>query len=186
MKFTVGTIAAEVSTKQGPFFGSASQASESEMGTYEASVRFTTADGWVGDFAVVRFPIADMLMGRFVWTGGAVAAPYDRLNTAGNTTVKAIDAHWIVPVKAMRIKGKDYATLNRVTEKELDGLVDGSFRDLLGQFGAFDLERHGDLDPSAGRQIMNGLGLRMEAGNHALLGAMIAATRPLALVRGLP
>ena len=186
MRYTIETITLEVKELgpgEGTFFSAPSHTAEPEMGTYDAAVQFTTADGWVGDFAVVRFPKAGLLMGRFVWTGGVIAAPYDRLNTAGNTTVKEEGGKWLVPVKAMRKKGKDYPTLNRVTEEELDSLAGRSFRSLLGEFGAFELERHGDLDPSAGKTIINGLGLRMDAGNNALLGAMIAVTRPLALVR---
>ena len=186
MKFNVGTISAEVREAGGVYHGAASRAAEPEVGLYDASVLMTAADGWVGEFAVVHFPIAGMLMGRFVFTGGAVAAPYDRLNTAGSTTVKELNGKWIVPVKVMRKNGRDYPTLNRVNENELDGLVEGSFRDILGQFGDFALKRHGDIDPTAGKQIINGLGLQMDAGNNALLGAMIAVTRPLALVRGLP
>lgn len=185
MQFSIQNISVEVRNEEGNFFASPAHGAEPEAGHYDAVVRFTTNDGWVGDFAAVSFPHAGMLMGRFIWTGGAISAPYDRLNTAGNTSIKEVGGHWIIPVKAMRKGGKDYPTLNRVSEEELDSLVGGSIRAVLQPLGEFELERLGDLDSTAGKQIANGLGFRIPVGNHELLGAMIATTRPLALVKGL-
>ena len=183
--YTLHTITVDVRAESGGFHSAPAHNTEPETGTYDSIVRFSSADGWVGDFAVVHFPVADITMGRFIWTGGVVAAPYDRLNTAGNISVKTVDDRWLVPVRAMRLGGKAYPTLNRITEDELDTLTASSFRDLLARFGDFELGRYGDFLPSAGKQIVNGLGLTMDQGNTALLGAMIAVTRPVALVKGL-
>lgn len=183
--YTIHTITVDLRPEPGVFHSAPAHNTDAETGHYDSVVRFTSADGWVGDFAVVHFPVADITMGRFIWTGGVVAAPYDRLNTAGNISVKTVDDRWLVPVRAMRFGGKSYPTLNRITEEELDALTGSSFRDFLRHFGDFELGRYGDFLPSAGKQIVNGLGLRMEKGNTALLGAMIAVTRPVALVRGL-
>ena len=183
--YTLGSISVDFVAQSGVFDSSPAHNTEPETGTYDSIVRFSSADGWVGDFAVVHFPVADITMGRFIWTGGVVAAPYDRLTTAGNISVKTVDDRWLVPVRAMRLGGKAYPTLNRISEEELDTLTGSSFRDLLARFGDFELGRYGDFLPSAGKQIVNGLGLTMDQGNTALLGAMIAVTRPVALVKGL-
>jgi hypothetical protein len=183
--YTLHTITVDVRTESGVFQSAPAHNTEPETGTYDTIVRFSSADGWVGDFAVVHFPVADITMGRFIWTGGVIAAPYDRLTTAGNISVKTVDDRWLVPVRAMRPGGKPYPTLNRISEEELDTLTGFNFRDLLARFGDFELGRYGDFLPSAGKQVVNGLGLTMEKGNTALLGAMIAVTRPVALVKGL-
>ena len=90
---------------------------------------------------------------------------------------------WITPLRAMKIAGKPWATLNRVSEEELDQLTGASFLDFVSGLGDVEVGRYGDFVPNAGKTVVNGLGIAVPAGQIAPLVGMIAVTRPIALVK---
>ena len=185
-EFTIDPISVEIGPELGKYEASPGQNFPVEVGTYSEAARMTHPSGWIAYFAVVTFPKAQKVMGRFVLNAGNDAPPLDKLKTSGNLDIQQQDGQWICTIRAMRHPpGKQWATLHQVTKDELDGLVSGDFNELMSRFGEVSIERYGDLNPGAGRNTMNGLGMRVAAGNFPAIAAMVAVTRPVALVKGL-
>ena len=156
-----------------------------EEATAAQSATFETMDGWLGNFGFFEFPKAGVIIGKFHWHRPPLVSPYDRLKNAGSTTVTRVGDRWVCPVRAMKIKGKPWPTLCSVTEEELDSLVGGSFEELVNSIGDVTMDTFGSLNPNAGKNVANALGLSVPAGAVEPLFAMIAVTRPLALIKKL-
>ena len=185
-QFVIDSISVDITAENGRFEAAPGQNFPVELGTYSETARMTHASGWIAFFAVVKFPQAEKLMGRFVLDAGAEAPPLDRLKTAGNLDVQEQDGRWVCTIRAMRQpRGKQWATLHQVTLEELDVLAGTNFELLIGEFGVTTVGRYGDLNPRAGKNTMNGLGMQVEKGNFGAIAAMVAVTRPLALLKGL-
>ena len=185
-EFNVQTINVKVLPEPGEYEDSPGQNLEKEIGYYDSVVHFSHQSGWLAHFAVVNFPRAGKLMGRFLWWGETTPPPLDKLNTSGNMEIKVVKDSWISPIRAMKQgKNKPYPTLHQVTEEELDGLVGESFRDFLSSFGSFRIGRYGAMNPGAGNNLKNGRGLASPAGNVDIIAALIAVTRPVALLKKL-
>ena len=185
-EFSVQTINVRVVKESGEYEDSPGQNLEKEVGTYDSVVHFSHQSGWLAHFAVVDFPKSGKVMGRFIWWGETSPAPLDKLKTSGNMEIKVSGDKWISPIRAMKQgTNKPYPTLHQITPDELDALVGGNFEDFLGKFGNFRIGRYGDLNPGAGNNLKNGRGLESEAGNVDLIAALIAVTRPVALVKQL-
>lgn len=183
-EFSVQTINVRVVKESGEYEDSPGQNLEKEVGRYDSVVHFSHQSGWLAHFAVVDFPKSGKVMGRFIWWGETSPAPLDKLQTSGNMEIKVSGDKWISPIRAMKQgTNKPYPTLHQVTPDELDALVGGSFEDFLSKFGNFRIGRYGDLNPGAGNNLKNGRGLESEAGNVDLIAALIAVTRPVALVK---
>jgi hypothetical protein len=146
---------------------------------------FETVDGWLGRFGFFEYPNEGTIVGKFYWHKDPLSPPYDRLKNAGSVSVVTAGDRWVVPLRAMMINGKDWATLNRVNDLQLDAVAGGSFRDLVGSLGDTDVALYGEMVPQAGKNVAGGLGMSVPAGHIAPLMGMIAVTRPLALVKKL-
>jgi len=146
---------------------------------------FETVDGWLGRFGFFEYPNEGTIVGKFYWHKNPLSPPYDRLKNAGSVSVVTAGDRWVVPLRAMMINGKDWATLNRVNDLQLDAVAGGSFRDLVGSLGDTDVGLYGDMVPQAGKNVAGGLGMSVPAGHIAPLMGMIAVTRPIALVKKL-
>lgn len=185
-EFSVQTINVRVLPESGEYEDSPGQNVEKEIGHYESLIHFSHQSGWLAHFAVVNFPRAGKLMGRFVWWGETSPAPLNKLNTSGNMEIKQVGDSWISPIRAMKQgSNKPYPTLHQVTIDDLDLLVGESFEGFLGRFGTFRIGRYGDMNPGAGNNLKNGRGLASPAGNVDLIAALIAVTRPVALIKQL-
>jgi hypothetical protein len=186
VEFSVQTINVKVVQESGEYEDSPGQNLDRETGYYDSIIHFSHQSGWLAHFAVVNFPQAEKLMGRFVWWGEVSPAPLDKLNTSGNMEIKVVGDRWISPIRAMKQgTSKPYPTLHQATIEELDTLVGQSFEDFLSQFGHYRIGRYGDMNPGAGNNLKNGRGLESPAGNVGLIAALIAVTRPVALVKQL-
>lgn len=185
-EFTVDAISVAFTHESGPYKASPGQNFEVEVGNYSRTARMSHPSGWVSHFAVVHFPEAQKLMGRFVVNAGNDAPPLDKLKTSGNLDIQSKDGQWVCTIRAMRQpEGKQWPTLHQITLEELDALVGQDFATWMASFGGVSIQRYGDLNPGAGKNTKNGLGMSVEEGNLEAIAAMVAVTRPLALVKGL-
>ena len=183
--FNIGVVTATVHDKKVIIEDSPSRGADVEEGTAHNPATFETMDGWLVNFGFFEFPKAGVIIGKFHWHRPPLMSPYDRLKNAGSTTVTRVGDRWVCPVRAMKIKGKPWPTLCSVTEEELDSLVGGSFEELVNSIGDVTMDTFGSLNPNAGKNVANALGLSVPAGAVEPLLAMIAVTRPLALIRKL-
>jgi hypothetical protein len=156
-----------------------------EDATAAQPASFETIDGWLGRFGFFEYPEEGTIVGKFYWHKDPLSPPYDRLKNAGSVSVVTAGDRWVVPLRAMMINGKDWATLNRVNDLQLDAVAGGSFRDLVGSLGDTDVGLYGGMVPQAGKNVAGGLGMSVPAGHIAPLMGMIAVTRPIALVKKL-
>jgi hypothetical protein len=162
-----------------------SKGKPAEAATAAQPAAFKTVDGWLGRFGFFEYPEEGTIVGKFYWHKDPLSPPYDRLKNAGSVSVVTAGDRWVVPLRAMMINGKDWATLNRVNDLQLDAVAGGSFRDLVGSLGDTDVGLYGDMVPQAGKNVAGGLGMSVPAGHIAPLMGMIAVTRPIALVKKL-
>lgn len=162
-----------------------SRGKPAEDATAAQPASFETVDGWLGRFGFFEYPEEGTIVGKFYWHRDPLSPPYDRLKNAGSVSVVTVGDLWVVPLRAMMINGKDWATLNRVNDLELDALAGGSFRDLVASLGDTTVGMYSDMVPQAGKNVAAGLGMSVPAGHIAPLMGMIAVTRPLALVKKL-
>jgi len=183
--FAIGVVTVTVHDKEVSIEDSPSRGADVEEGTAHNPATFETMDGWLGNFGFFEFPKAGVIIGKFHWHRPPLVSPYDRLQNAGSTTVTRVGDRWVCPVRAMKIKGKPWPTLCSVTEEELDSLVGGSFEELVNSIGDVTMDTFGSLNPNAGKNVANALGLSVPAGAVEPLLAMIAVTRPLALIKKL-
>jgi len=183
--FTIGVVTVTVNDARVSIRDIPARGMPEEEATAAQPAIFETVDGWMGHFGFFEFPSAGVIVGKFHWHREPLVAPYDRLKNAGSTTVTRVGDRWVCPVRAMKIKGKPWPTLCSVTEEELDSLVGGSFEELVNSIGDVTMDTFGSLNPNAGKNVANALGLSVPAGAVEPLLAMIAVTRPLALIKKL-
>lgn len=181
--FTVGPISVQIETEPVTIVDSPARGIEDVAGTAATPATFSSLDGWLGRFGFFEFSGVDKPIGKFYWHKDPVHAPYDRLERAGTISLAVEGDRWVAPLRALKIEGKPYPTLNRVSEEELDQLAGSDFQHLASSLGEVEFGRYGDLVPSAGKTVVNGLGMAVPAGQVGPLIAMIAVTRPLALVK---
>lgn len=179
----LGNVRAEIEADPVSITDVPIRGSEQEEGTAQSPVVFSALDGWLGRFGFFEYPRAAVIIGKFYWHREPVDEPYDRLEHAGSVSVVTMGGRWIMPLRVMKIAGKPWATLNRVSEEELDLLTGANFLDFVSGLGDVEVGRYGDFVPNAGKTVVNGLGIAVPAGEIAPLVGMIAVTRPIALIK---
>jgi hypothetical protein len=184
-QFTIGVVNVSMKHEAVSIRDIPARGMPEEEATAAQPAIFETVDGWMGHFGFFEFPSAGIIVGKFHWHRDPLMPPYDRLKNAGSTTVTRVGDRWVCPVRAMKIKGKPWPTLCSVTEEELDSLVGGSFEELVNSIGDVTMDTFRSLNPNAGKNVANALGLSVPAGAVEPLLAMIAVTRPLALIKKL-
>lgn len=147
--------------------------------------------------AIMRTPDGlDMTMGVITWPDGQVDVrmvdqdggpePYSRLQKAGTMNLKVTDGTWVLRIRAMKVNGRDWPTLNRVNWGELDWLAQGAnVKALLAEFGASATGLYGDLAPTAGPSQRNDIALTCPAGNLKVVATIYALTRVEAIMQQL-
>jgi hypothetical protein len=180
---SVGVVAAEIGSDSVSITDVPVRGAAEEQGTAQNPVAFQCAELWLGRFGFFEYPKAGVIIGKFYWHREPVDEPFDRLEHAGTVSVVNTGGRWITPLRAMKIAGKPWATLNRVSEEELDQLTGARFLDFVSGLGDVEVGRYGDFVPNAGKTVVNGLGIAVPAGKIAPLVGMIAVTRPIALVK---
>lgn len=181
--FTVGPISVQIETDSVTIVDSPVRGIDNVSGTATSPATFYSLDGWLGRFGFFEFDGFEKPIGKFYWHKDPVHPPYDRLERAGTISLAVEGGRWVAPLRALKKDGKPYATLNRVSEEDLDQLAGSDFQQLAASLGGVEFGRYGDLVPSAGKTVVNGLGMAVPAGEVGPLIAMIAVTRPLALVK---
>jgi len=180
---TVGAVSAEIASDPVSITDVPVRGAEEQQGSAQNPVAFGWADLWLGRFGFFEYPKAEVIIGKFYWHREPVDEPFDRLEHAGSVSVVAMGGRWIMPLRVMKIAGKPWSTLNRVSEEELDLLTGASFLDFVSGLGDVEVGRYGDFVPNAGKTVVNGLGIAVPAGEIAPLVGMIAVTRPIALIK---
>jgi len=181
--FTLGPVTVEITPEPVTISDIPVRGDKEQLGTAQAPATFSSLDGWLGRFGFFEFPESGRVIGKFFWHKDPVHSPYDRLERAGTVSVVSEGGRWLVPLRAMKKVDKPYPTLHRVTDEDLDYLAGQNFREFASSLGALEFGRYGDLVPKAGKAVANGLGMSVPAGQVAPLMAVIAVTRPLALVK---
>jgi len=183
VSLSLGAITAEILDEPVQIRDVPVRGAEEQDGTAGAAVVFSSLDGWLGRYGFFEFPEAGVTIGKFYWHKEPLLPPYDRLKNAGTISVVTTDNHWVTTLRVLKIAGKPYPTLNRINEEELDFLAGQSFTEFLAPLGEATVGRYGDMVPSAGKNVANGLGISVPKGQIAPLVGMIAVTRPIALIK---
>ena len=181
--FTIGPISVEIQSMPVSIIDKPPRGAEEQTGIAANPAFFSTLDGWRGRFGFFAFAGMDKLTGKFYWHKDPVLPPYDRLERAGTISVVTEGGRWVTTLRALKKVAKDYPNLHRVTEEELDDLAGMSFSAFVSSLGEAEIGRYGDLVANAGKQVANGLGIAVPAGQVGPLIGMIAVTRPLALLK---
>jgi hypothetical protein len=181
--FTVGPISVQFENAPVTIIDSPARGIENVPGTAHSPASFSSLDGWLGRFGFFEFDGVEKPIGKFYWHKDPVHEPYDRLERAGTISLAVEGGLWVAPLRGLKKDGKPYPTLNRVSDEELDHLAGRDFRQFASSLGAVEFGRYGDLVPSAGKTVANGLGMAVPARQVGPLLAMIAVTRPIALVK---
>jgi len=181
--FTVGPLKVEIQADSVNIMDTPVRGAEEQRGTAKNPAFFSTIDGWLGHFGFFEFEQLDKPIGKFYWHKEPVLPPYNRLVRAGTISVVDDGGRWVAPLRALKKGAKDFPALHRVTFEDLDFLAGQGFEDFIHSLGEVEFGRYGDLVPSAGKQVADGLGISVPAGHVAPLMGMIAVTRPLALLR---
>ena len=187
MKLWVDPIDCEVREEANTVFEAPDREKPPEAGKYTHIAKYSHgASGWFWEFAVVDFPIAGVTMGKMLFIGGPDADPLSRLDRAGSIQVFTVDGDWVCVIQAMRHPPqKNRATLHKVSMGELDMLTGRSFDEFMAGFGPVTIGRYADLRPDVSPKWSNFLSLRTPVGNVNAIFAMIAVTRPVALIKHL-
>jgi hypothetical protein len=181
--FTVGPISVDIQSEPVSIMDKPVRGAEEQAGIAANPAFFSTLDGWRGRFGFFAFEGMDKLTGKFYWHKDPVLPPYDRLERAGTISVVNEGGKWVTTLRALKKVDKDHPNLRRVTEEDLDYLAGSGFIEFVSSLGQVEIGQYGDLVTNAGKQVANGLGIAVPAGQVGPLMGMIAVTRPLALVK---
>lgn len=181
--FTLGPLSVQIENEPVTIVDSPARGIDDVRGTAQNPATFSSLDGWVGRFGFFEFEGVEKPIGKFFWHKDPVHAPYDRLERAGTISLAVEGGRWVAPLRALKKNVKAYANLHRVSDEDLNHLAGSDFRELTSSLGEVEFGLYGDLVPSAGKTVANGLGMAVPAGQVAPLVAMIAVTRPMALVK---
>lgn len=109
---------------------------------------------------------------------------YKHLDRNGSMTVQVqADGSWVVLLRALRLGGKKYPTLNRVTWAELSEIAGMDFEQYLLKLG-FRTGTWEELNANAGK-FKDSLAVSIEEGKASLLLLPWATTRVVALMKRL-
>jgi hypothetical protein len=97
--------------------------------------------------------------------------------------IKVVDGNWIALIRAMKVNGKEWPTLNRLTWHEADSLAGTDFKTALESLGATELDIYGKLSSSAGKSQANDIAVQCGAGNAEVIAYVYAVTRPEAIMQ---
>ena len=181
--YTVGHVTVTLIDGATDYVGKPSLDADETVGSAQRAV-LTTPDG------------LDMTMGIITWPDGSVdvrlidldsgPAPYERLKQAGTMNLKVIGDTWVLRIRAMKVNGKPWPTLNRVGWGELDWLAQGaSVKSMLAEQGVTATGFYGDLAPTAGAAQRNDIAVSCPAGNLKVVATIYALTRVEAIMQQL-
>ena len=143
--------------------------------------RMLTPDGFDALIGVVTWPTGEVYVRVVHFQAGA--EPYKRLEKAGTMNLKVVNGMWVARIRALKVNGKDWATLNRVSWEDLDWLAGADFKATAKAHGAQQLGTYGELSPTAGKAQANDLALTCQAGDAEAIAYLYAVTRPEAILQ---
>lgn len=142
--------------------------------------RITTTDDLNHVFALVIWPDARPEVRSLEFIDGL--SKYKRLEGAGRWSLIPIDDQsWLGELNVMKINTKDYPTLCRPTEAELDLLAGGNAQELLQANGISRVGTREELVGDASRQ-RNAPAVIFKAGDVKAAAAVFALTRVMAIM----
>lgn len=178
--FQIGNVQVTEEGRRAPFRGKPSRDKDETSGN-ALLAELETADGFKGTIGVITWPDGEVDVRLVDFSQGAEA--YERQKAAGTMSLKTIGETWVLRVRALKINGKDWPTLNRVTWQDLDWLAGGNAQELLSKHGALSFGLYGDLAPGAGAAQKADLGMTVSIGNIEAIAALYALTRTQAIMK---
>jgi hypothetical protein len=178
--FTAGHVTVEVQDDALEFEGKPGLDAALMTGSAQVA-RMSTPDGFDALIGVVTWPTGEVDVRVVHFQSGA--EPYKRLEKAGTMNLKVVEGTWVARIRALKVNGKDWATLNRVSWEELDWLAGADFKAAAQAHGANQLGTYGELSPTAGKAQANDLALTCKAGDVEAIAYLYAITRPEAIMQ---
>lgn len=178
--FNIGNVAVKVEGRVSTFTGKPSRDKDETVGNVLLA-DLETPDGFKGTLGVISWPDGEIDVRLVDFSQGAEA--YERQKIAGTMTLKAIGDSWVIRVRALKINGRDWPTLNRVSWQDLDWLAGTDAQALLKEHGATTFGLYGELAPGAGAAQRGDLGMKVPAGAIEPIAALYALTRTQAIMK---
>lgn len=178
--FQIGNVTVKDEGRLSTFTGKPAREKDETVGKAQLA-ELETPDGFKGTLGVISWPDGEIDVRLVDFSQGAEA--YERQKVAGTMTVKAIGDSWIIRVRALKINGRDWPTLNRVSWQDLDWLAGTDAQAKLTKHGATEFGLYGDLAPGAGAAQRADLGMKIPAGAIEPIAALYALTRTQAIMK---
>lgn len=179
-QFQVGSVTITNDGLQSNFIDRPERGLDETTGSAQL-VSLETPDGFIGMLGIITWPEGQVDVRLVDFAQGGPA--YERQKTAGTLTIKPVDDTWVVRISALKINGKEWPTLNRVSWADLDWLSGGDAQAILKEHGATKLGLFGDLAPNVGKRYQADLGMTVPAGNVDAIAALYAITRTMAIMK---
>lgn len=178
--FTIGSVLVQDEHRTVTFVGKPGRDSDETTGRAQL-VKLTTPDGFIGTLGIVSWPDGEVDVRLLDYAQGGEA--YERQKIAGTMNIKVDADRWVVRISALKINGKDWPTLNRVSWNDLDWLAGTDAQQLLTDHGATELGLYGDLVAGVGKRYHADLGMVVPAGEIEAIAALYAMTRTMAIMK---
>ena len=143
-------------------------------------VVMTSTDNWTGHFGVVEYPDGTKT-GRFFWHKEPLVDPYSRLREAGTTSVYEVGGRWVSMIRMLKINGQGRPNLFDTSFDEMDALLDNASAENL--INSKKNVTFGSFRSFVETSNKTGLAMSVEIGDIVSLSAMVAITRPIALLK---
>lgn len=178
--FHIGNVSVTEEGRKAPFMGKPSRDKDETSGD-ALLAELETPDGFKGTIGVITWPDGEVDVRLVDFSQGAEA--YERQKAAGTMSLKTIGDTWVLRVRALKINGREWPTLNRVSWQDLDWLAGCNAQELLSKHGALSFGLYGDLVPGAGSAQKADLGMSVKIGNIEAIAALYALTRTQAIMK---
>jgi hypothetical protein len=178
--FSVGNVTVKEEGRVSTFTGKPTRNKDETVGDVLLA-DLETPDGFKGTVGVISWPEGEIDVRLVDFSQGAEA--YERQKIAGTMTIKAIGESWIIRVRALKINGRDWPTLNRVSWHDLDWLAGEDAQSLLKKHGATEFGLYGDLAPGAGAAHRADVGMKVPVAAIEPIAALYALTRTQAIMK---
>ena len=178
--FEIGNVTVKEEGRVSTFIGKPARDKEETSGK-ALLADLETPDGFKGTLGVISWPDGELDVRLVDFSQGAEA--YERQKVAGTMTLKSLGDSWVIRVRALKINGRDWPTLNLVSWQDLDWLAGTDSQALLKKHGASEFGLYGDLAPGAGAAQRGDLGMKVPIGGIEPIAALYALTRTQAIMK---
>ncbi len=175
---TIEIIGGSVSIQDSPM--NPNDAAPEEQAGKVSKFRITTTDDLEMIFGLITWPQARPEVRAIEMVDGL--SKYERLIKAGRLSLIPVDGGvWLAEMNVMKFNDRNYQTLNRPTESELDYLAGANAYDLLTSCGAKKIGTREMLVGDTSR-TRNALAVLFEANDTEAVAAMFTLTRIMAVM----